>query len=94
VEARHLLIGMIGEGHDYIGCEHLLLGLLLDPESGTGHVLRDVGVDEAACPRAVATALAGFVAARERPISAENAKLDEIPRRLEDVERRLAAQWA
>jgi ATP-dependent Clp protease ATP-binding subunit ClpA len=31
--------------HNYIGTEHILLGLVHDPESATGHLLADLGAD-------------------------------------------------
>src|SRR5688572_1002957 len=34
----------IGMGHGYIGCETLLLGILLEPEGMGGHILRTLGV--------------------------------------------------
>jgi ATP-dependent Clp protease ATP-binding subunit ClpC len=33
-----------GLGHGYLGCEHLLLGLLVEAEGIAGRVLRDLGV--------------------------------------------------
>jgi ATP-dependent Clp protease ATP-binding subunit ClpA len=48
-------------GHNYVGCEHLLLGLVAEPEGTAGEVLRGLGVDTKATRQAVAAALAGYV---------------------------------
>ncbi|WP_433362165.1 Clp protease N-terminal domain-containing protein [Streptosporangium sp. CA-115845] len=48
-------------GHNYIGCEHLLLGLIAEPEGVAGHVLRELGAEHRLTRRAVAAALAGYV---------------------------------
>lgn len=48
-------------GHNYVGCEHLLLGLAAEPEGGGGHALRAKGVDLRSARGAVAAALAGYV---------------------------------
>jgi ATP-dependent Clp protease ATP-binding subunit ClpC len=65
-------------GHNYLGCEHLLLGLLNTQDSQ-------------AARRAVTTAIAGFAQARETSAQADLSNLDEIVRRLDAVERRLAS---
>ncbi|GIH49034.1 ATP-dependent Clp protease ATP-binding subunit ClpC [Microbispora rosea] len=48
-------------GHNYIGCEHLLLGLVAEPDGIGGHVLRERGAEPRLTRRAVAAALAGYV---------------------------------
>ncbi|GIH90585.1 Clp protease N-terminal domain-containing protein [Planobispora siamensis] len=48
-------------GHNYIGCEHLLLGLVAEPEGTAGQVLRALGAEPRHARRAVAAALAGYV---------------------------------
>ncbi|MEU8057559.1 Clp protease N-terminal domain-containing protein [Microbispora bryophytorum] len=48
-------------GHNYIGCEHLLLGLVAEPDGIGGQVLRDRGAEPRLTRRAVAAALAGYV---------------------------------
>ncbi|MFC4901793.1 Clp protease N-terminal domain-containing protein [Streptosporangium amethystogenes subsp. fukuiense] len=48
-------------GHNYIGCEHLLLGLIAEPEGAAGHVLRELGAEHRLTRRAVSAALAGYV---------------------------------
>jgi ATP-dependent Clp protease ATP-binding subunit ClpC len=48
-------------GHNYIGCEHLLLGLIAEPDGAAGRVLRALGAEPRLARRAVAAALAGYV---------------------------------
>lgn len=50
-----------GFGHNYLGCEHLLLGLIASPDAVAGQVLRSLGADLRLTRRAVAAALAGYV---------------------------------
>jgi ATP-dependent Clp protease ATP-binding subunit ClpC len=76
-------------GHNYLGCEHLLIGLLSVTDSEASRVLRSFGVDRADAQRSVTTAIAGFVHARQTSATSEAGKLDEISRRLDDLERRL-----
>jgi ATP-dependent Clp protease ATP-binding subunit ClpC len=47
-------------GHNYVGCEHLLIGLAAEPDGAAGRTLREVGADAKAVRRAVAAALAGY----------------------------------
>jgi len=53
-----------GLGHNYIGCEHLLLGLLAEPSGRAGAELRAHGVSPDSARSAVVAALAGFAHAR------------------------------
>lgn len=78
-------------GHNYLGCEHLLLGLLNTHDSQAARVLHSFGIDAASARRAVTTAIAGFAQARETSAPADAGNLDEIVRRLDAVERRLAS---
>jgi ATP-dependent Clp protease ATP-binding subunit ClpC len=48
-------------GHNYVGCEHLLLGLVSEPDGIAGQVLRSAGAELRLTRRAVAAALAGYV---------------------------------
>jgi ATP-dependent Clp protease ATP-binding subunit ClpC len=48
-------------GHNYIGCEHLLLGLVAEPDGTAGQVLRTRGAEARLTRRAVVAALAGYV---------------------------------
>ncbi|WP_329459680.1 Clp protease N-terminal domain-containing protein [Streptomyces sp. NBC_01497] len=51
----------IGLGHNYVGCEHLLLGLAAEPNGVGGQVLRSLGAEPRLLRRAVTAALAGYV---------------------------------
>ncbi|TDD09137.1 Clp protease N-terminal domain-containing protein [Nonomuraea diastatica] len=48
-------------GHNYVGCEHLLLGLVAEPDGIAGQVLRGLGAEPRLTRRAVVAALAGHV---------------------------------
>jgi ATP-dependent Clp protease ATP-binding subunit ClpC len=78
-------------GHNYLGCEHLLLGLLNDADTGAGRILRDAGLDSGGVRRAVVAASAGFVLARQTTATTDTTKLDHIIHRLGAVEQRLTA---
>ena len=53
-------------GHNYIGCEHLLLGLVAEQDGAGGQALRAAGAELRSTRGAVAAALAGFVHQREQ----------------------------
>lgn len=53
-------------GHNYIGCEHLLLGLVAEADGVGGQALRAAGVELRSTRGAVAAALSGFVHHREK----------------------------
>jgi ATP-dependent Clp protease ATP-binding subunit ClpA len=79
-------------GHNYIGCEHVLLGLVSEDEGLAGKVLRSMGIELTVTRRATITALSGFLHARqeaEAPAPAD-AVLQEILERLARLEARLA----
>ncbi|MEU2357578.1 Clp protease N-terminal domain-containing protein [Streptomyces misionensis] len=66
----------ISLGHNYIGCEHVLLGLVAEPDGVAGQVLRALGTDpklarRAAPPRWQATFTCGLRAGRgnRRPLA-------------------------
>ena len=48
-------------GHDHVGCEHLLLGLVGEPDGTAGRILRSLGAEPRPARRAVSAALAGYV---------------------------------
>lgn len=48
-------------GHNYVGTEHLLLGLIAEPDGTAGQILRGRGAELRLTRRAVAAALAGFL---------------------------------
>jgi ATP-dependent Clp protease ATP-binding subunit ClpC len=75
-------------GHNYLGCEHLLIGLLHDPDTTAGHVLRGLGVEAAEVRRAVTAAVAGHAHAKQS--SPAPAGLEELLSRQDAIERRLS----
>lgn len=48
-------------GHNYVGCEHLLLGLIAEPDGAGGQILRGLGAELRLTRRAVGAAIAGYV---------------------------------
>jgi ATP-dependent Clp protease ATP-binding subunit ClpC len=79
-------------GHNYIGCEHLLLSLLATEDGLASQVLRRMGLELRTTRRAVVTALTGFVHAQQRESARAQAPdaLEQILRRLDALEQRLA----
>ena len=79
-------------GHNYIGCEHLLLSLLATEDGLASQVLRRMGLELRTTRRAVVTALTGLVHAQQRDSAREQAPdaLTQILRRLDALEQRLA----
>lgn len=57
-------------GHNYVGCEHLLLGLVGEPDGTAGQVLRALGAEPRLVRRAVTAALAGYVHLRAQTSAA------------------------
>jgi ATP-dependent Clp protease ATP-binding subunit ClpC len=51
-------------GHNYVGCEHLLLGLIAEPDGDGGRILRSLGAELRLTRRAVTAALSGFMLMR------------------------------
>jgi ATP-dependent Clp protease ATP-binding subunit ClpC len=78
-------------GHNYVGCEHLLLSLIADDDGKAGKVLRRMGLELRVTRRAVVTALAGYIQTRanERQSGRSNFEQDVL-QRLDAIERRLA----
>jgi hypothetical protein len=71
----------ISLGHDYVGCEHLLIGLVAEPDGTAGQVLRTLGAEPRLTRHAVAAAPAGYVHLRAH---------DPAVERIEQVQARLA----
>jgi hypothetical protein len=63
----------IAFGHNYVGCEHLLLGLVTEPDGTAGEVLRELGAEPPLTRRAVSAALAGYVHLRAQTSAADPA---------------------
>ena len=87
-----------GLGHNYVGCEHLLLGLVAEPDGQAGRTLRDLGADPRATRRAVTVALAGYAhlrasttnpAAASGLLTAVRAELAPLVQRIERLEARV-----
>lgn len=93
-------------GHNYVGCEHLLLGLIAEPDGIAGQILRSCGADLRLTRRSVAAALAGYVHLRAQaaqtasPPAGEQAamlatairrELQPLVRRIERLEERAGA---
>lgn len=84
----------LGLLHNYIGCEHLLLGLIATEQGLASEVLRRMGVERLTTRRAVVTALSGFVHAQQNPAPARaedtTNTLQQILHRLDTIEQRLS----
>jgi len=77
-------------GHNYVGCEHLLLGLVAEPNGTGGQVLRGLGVESRAARHAVGAALAGYVHLRANQAKQQpEALLEPILRRLDALEKKV-----
>jgi ATP-dependent Clp protease ATP-binding subunit ClpC len=78
-------------GHNYVGCEHLLLGLVAEPDGKGGEVLRELGADLKGTRRAVQTALAGIVHLKKQQQATPDAAkvLQMIMSRLDRLEKQV-----
>jgi ATP-dependent Clp protease ATP-binding subunit ClpA len=77
-------------GHNYIGCEHLLIGLAAEPDGGAGQALREAGADAKSLRRSVSAALAGYTQAKN-PAAQNSALLMMLRRELVPIVKRLEA---
>lgn len=78
-------------GHNYVGCEHLLLGLVAEPDGAAGAVLRGLGAEPKQVRQAVSAALAGYVHLRTNqgvdPMATPLGKaLEQVLHRLDRLE--------
>ncbi|PRY27501.1 Clp protease N-terminal domain-containing protein [Pseudosporangium ferrugineum] len=78
-------------GHNYVGCEHLLIALAAEPDGLAGRALADRGADSRATRRAVAAATAGYAHLRASTpapevLTAVRAELAPLIRRIEALE--------
>jgi ATP-dependent Clp protease ATP-binding subunit ClpA len=78
-------------GHNYVGCEHLLIGLAAEPDGAAGRVLREAGVDAKAVRRAVSAALAGYSHLRAQTAPQPTAIAQLLRAELEPLVRRIEA---
>jgi len=98
--AKHALEATAKEaftlGHNYIGCEHLLLGVLATEEGLGSQVLRRMGLELRTTRAATVKVLTGFVYARQNlpastaPADVSEDALQQILRRLDAIEQRLS----
>jgi ATP-dependent Clp protease ATP-binding subunit ClpA len=81
--------------HNYIGCEHLLLGLAAETDGIAGRALRAQGAEHKTLRRAVVAALAGYVHLRAQtstaPAAAEGLVAAAVRRELAPLTERLTA---
>lgn len=78
-------------GHNYVGCEHLLLGLMAEPDGAGGRVLRSLGAELKQVRHAVSAALAGYVQLQANTggvAAAVTQALEPVLRRLDRLEER------
>ncbi|GIF39925.1 Clp protease N-terminal domain-containing protein [Actinoplanes xinjiangensis] len=97
--ALELSVGeAIGFGHNYVGCEHLLVGLAAEPDGAAGELLRSRAVDGKAARRTVAAAIAGYAHLRATTadqtappalLNALRAELAPLLQRIERLEQHL-----
>jgi ATP-dependent Clp protease ATP-binding subunit ClpA len=78
-------------GHNYLGSEHLILGLLAEEDSAGGRVLRDLGGDPAKARRVLASMLSAYTYGREKTLHAGAGVIGEVMRRLDTLETQIAA---
>jgi ATP-dependent Clp protease ATP-binding subunit ClpA len=81
----------IGMQHNYIGCEHLLVALALEPDGAAGKALRSLGADARAVRRTVSAAVAGYAHLRaqnpgETLAATVRKELEPLVRRIERLE--------
>lgn len=79
-------------GHRYLGCEHLLLGLLEEKESGAGLLLRSFEVTPVSVQRSIASAVSGFNYARDTSSTQASDVLEEVLSRLAALEHQFELQ--
>jgi ATP-dependent Clp protease ATP-binding subunit ClpC len=79
----------IAMGHNYVGCEHLLLGIIAEPDGKGGEELRELGADLKSARRAVQSALAGIVHLKKQQQATPDAAkvLEMIMTRLDRLEK-------
>ncbi len=84
----------IALAHNYIGCEHLLLGLLATDDGTASQVLRRMGLELRTTRRTIVTVLSGYVQAKTDAAAGAKATetdtMQQILRRLDAIEQRLA----
>jgi ATP-dependent Clp protease ATP-binding subunit ClpC len=82
----------VGMGHNYVGGEHLLLGLIAEPDGAAGRVLRGLGAELRLTRRSINAAVAAY--AHQQATTAPGATMlaqavRSLTERLDRLERRL-----
>jgi len=86
-------------GHNYVGTEHILIGLATEPDGAAGRALREAGADAKTVRRTVVAVLAGYkyMQAQSAPakqmgalMAAVRQELQPLVQRIERLETRLA----
>jgi ATP-dependent Clp protease ATP-binding subunit ClpC len=85
------LEAVIDLGHNYVGCEHLLIGLIECDGSGA-ELLRQHGVRAEAVRQALNGAIAGIANERRSSASRDEDAFGGLARRIEAIERQLAGK--
>ena len=87
------VVDALALGHNYVGCEHLLLGLAAEPDGAAGEVLRGLGAEPKQVRHAVSAALAGYVQLRANQggdvAAAVSKALEPVLRRLDKLEEKV-----
>jgi hypothetical protein len=81
-------------GHTYLGCEHLVLALAGQADGAAGELLRGLGIKADSIRRAIPAAVAGAALGYRNAaamFTPAGDRLDDITRRLGELEQRLTA---
>ena len=81
-------------GHTYLGCEHLVLALAGQADGAAGELLRDAGIKADSIRRAIPAAVSGAALGYRNAVQMfgpATGRLDEITRRLNELDQRLTA---
>jgi Clp amino terminal domain, pathogenicity island component len=78
-------------GHNYIGCEHIVLGLLDGADGTAGPALRAAGADPASGRKVLTSMLSGYVHGRNTTMAAGSDIMRQILARLDTLESRVAS---
>jgi ATP-dependent Clp protease ATP-binding subunit ClpA len=78
----------VAMGHNYIGCEHLLLGVISETDGPGGDALRASGLDAKSVRATIVAAIAGYAHLRAQGAGA----LEPLVKRIEALEQRLSGQ--
>ncbi|HEX5188219.1 MAG TPA: Clp protease N-terminal domain-containing protein [Streptosporangiaceae bacterium] len=81
----------VGLGHNYVGSEHLLLGLKANPDTVAARALHQHRVQAVDVRRALLSALAGFTRGRQAGALMPADQIEDLARRVAAVNERLAA---